>query len=55
LPELDIPKSFLAQGVAVSPGEQFGSKHFFRLNFGTSRPILEQALEKMSKAIKAYQ
>lgn len=45
---------FLKQGkVALSDGGKFGrgSEEFVRLNFGTSRKILEQGLERMRKAL----
>ena len=43
---------FLKNGVALSPGAQFGEPQFVRLNFGTQRKLLKQALERMSAAIK---
>jgi putative C-S lyase len=42
---------FLHHGVALSPGAQFGAPRFVRLNFGTQRARLEQALERMQRAI----
>jgi len=41
---------FLAHGVALSPGAQFGSPDFVRLNFGTQRVRLAEALERMRRA-----
>jgi cysteine-S-conjugate beta-lyase len=41
---------FLKHGVALSPGEQFGAAGYVRLNFGTQRSLLEQALERISSA-----
>jgi len=41
---------FLAAGVALSPGAQFGSPAFVRLNFGTQRARLAEALERMKRA-----
>jgi cystathionine beta-lyase len=41
---------FLAHGVALSPGAQFGSPSFVRLNFGTQRARLVEALARMKKA-----
>ena len=38
---------FLKKGVALSPGAQFGAPQFVRLNFGTQRALLEQALQRM--------
>lgn len=43
---------FLEHGVGLSPGEPFGDKNFVRLNFGTSKELLYQGLERMSKAIE---
>lgn len=44
---------FLAHGVAVSPGAQFGSPGFVRLNFGTQRARLQAALSRMRRAIES--
>ena len=41
---------FLAHGVALSPGAQFGSPAFVRLNFGTQRARLVDALARMRSA-----
>ena len=41
---------FLAHGVALSPGAQFGDPRFARLNFGTQRARLKQALERIRSA-----
>jgi cystathionine beta-lyase len=38
---------FLKKGVALSPGAQFGAPQFVRLNFGTQRALLDQALKRM--------
>jgi putative C-S lyase len=38
---------FLARGVALSPGAQFGAPQFVRLNFGTQRARLAEALARM--------
>lgn len=43
---------FLGAGLALSPGAQFNAPQFVRLNFGTQRVILEQALDRMAAAIK---
>jgi cystathionine beta-lyase len=42
---------FLRYGVALSPGAQFGAPRFVRLNFGTQRARLEEALRRMRKAL----
>ena len=44
---------FLKHGVGLSEGEPFGSKDFLRLNFGTQRDVLKEALNRMQKAIDA--
>jgi cysteine-S-conjugate beta-lyase len=44
---------FLKAGVALSPGEQFGDAQYVRLNFGTQRHILEQALDRMEQACQS--
>jgi putative C-S lyase len=43
---------FLRHGVALSPGEQFGAPGFVRLNFGTQRDRLREALRRMKSALK---
>ena len=48
----DPYQHFLKHGVALSPGAQFGAPGFVRLNFGTQRALLSQALERMKKAAK---
>jgi cystathionine beta-lyase len=42
---------FLRHGVALSPGEQFGAPGFVRLNFGTQRDRLQEALRRMRRAL----
>jgi cystathionine beta-lyase len=42
---------FLRHGVALSPGEQFGAPGFVRLNFGTQRARLQEALRRMRSAL----
>ncbi len=44
---------FLEHGVAMSPGAQFGAPEFVRLNFGTQRARLAEALRRMAGAIEA--
>lgn len=46
----DPYRHFLEHGVALSPGAQFGDARFVRLNFGTRRALLAQALERISSA-----
>jgi cystathionine beta-lyase len=48
---IDDPAAhFLAHGVAVYAGSQFGDAGFVRLNFGTQRKRLEQALDRIRNA-----
>ncbi|HKG52808.1 MAG TPA: PatB family C-S lyase [Anaerolineales bacterium] len=54
--QLNLEKSpfefFLEQAkVALSDGAIFGEKGHIRLNFGTSRSVLKQALDRMQKAL----
>ena len=46
----DPYRHFLEHGVALSPGAQFGAPQFVRLNFGTQRARLAEALKKISSA-----
>ena len=41
---------FLEQGVAVYPGAQFGEPRYVRLNFGTQRKLLGEALRRIRSA-----
>ena len=47
----DPHELFLRHGVALSPGEQFGAPGFVRLNFGTQRARLQEALQRMRRAL----
>jgi putative C-S lyase len=47
----DPAAHFLAHGVALSPGAQFGAPQFVRLNFGTQRARLREALTRMRRAL----
>src|SRR5204863_4345359 len=47
----DAHERFLQHGVALSPGSQFGEPRFERLNFGTQRARLREALTRMRAAI----
>jgi bifunctional pyridoxal-dependent enzyme with beta-cystathionase and maltose regulon repressor activities len=42
---------FLEKGVALSPGSQFGAPQFVRLNFGTQRARLREALARIRSAL----
>jgi cysteine-S-conjugate beta-lyase len=46
----DAADLFLRNGVAVYPGAQFGDPRFVRLNFGTRKKILEEALKRITTA-----
>lgn len=49
----DLAQVFLAVGkVAVSDGKQYGREGFIRLNFATSRQILEDMVRRMEKAVR---
>jgi cysteine-S-conjugate beta-lyase len=41
---------YLKNGVALSPGAQFGDPRFVRLNFGTQRAVLKKALQRIKTA-----
>ena len=49
----DAHALFLAHGVALSPGAQFGADRFVRLNFGTQRARLAAALDRMASAVSS--
>jgi cysteine-S-conjugate beta-lyase len=49
----DAHAHFLAHGVALSPGAQFGAPGFVRLNFGTQRARLDEALARMASAVSS--
>jgi putative C-S lyase len=42
---------FLEHGVALSPGAQFGAPQFVRLNFGTQRARLREALYRIRRVL----
>jgi len=46
----DPYQHFLDHGVALSPGAQFGDARFVRLNFGTQRARLSEAIERIRTA-----
>jgi cystathionine beta-lyase len=46
----DAAERFLQNGVAVYSGAQFGDGRFIRLNFGTQRSRLEEALRRIKNA-----
>jgi bifunctional pyridoxal-dependent enzyme with beta-cystathionase and maltose regulon repressor activities len=47
----DAYEQFLRHGVALSPGEQYGAPGYVRLNFGTQRARLQEALQRMQRAL----
>ena len=49
----DAAAHFLAHGVALSPGEQFGAPGYVRLNFGTQRARLAEGLARMASAVSS--
>lgn len=53
LKRADPHAHFLEHGVALSPGAQFGDARFVRLNFGTQRARLREALARLRAAIAA--
>jgi len=53
LASADAQALFLEHGVALSPGSQFGDARFVRLNFGTQRARLREALARMRAAAAA--
>lgn len=44
---------FLRHGVALSPGSQFGQPGFVRVNLGTRRALLDQAIDRMAAALRS--
>ena len=53
---VDNPHAFFEQaGVGLSPGLDFGNRHFVRLNFGCRRALLSQALDRMQLATRSLQ
>lgn len=51
---LDDPHAhFLKHGLGLSPGAEFGSPGFVRLNFGTQRSVLANALVRLERAVLA--
>jgi bifunctional pyridoxal-dependent enzyme with beta-cystathionase and maltose regulon repressor activities len=47
----DPYQHFLDHGVAMSPGAQFGDARFVRLNFGTQRARLREALKRIRSGV----
>jgi bifunctional pyridoxal-dependent enzyme with beta-cystathionase and maltose regulon repressor activities len=49
----DLEGLLLKNGLALSPGSQFGRSDFMRLNFGTSAINLTQALDRLTYVLYA--
>jgi cystathionine beta-lyase len=50
---LDDPMAFFEDaGVGMSPGRDFGDNNYMRLNFGCPRSRVEQAVERIRKAVE---
>ncbi len=43
---------FEKHGLGFSPGRDFGDDHFVRFNFGCTRALLEQAVDRLQNAVK---
>lgn len=51
---LDDPHGhFLAHGLGLSPGADFGARQYVRLNFGTQRKMLGEAMNRFERAVLA--
>lgn len=51
---VENPQKFFEQhGVGMNDGADFGAPGFVRLNFGCPRDMLEEALERISRAVEA--
>lgn len=49
----DVARYFEQRGLGLSDGAEFGAPGFLRLNFGTRKALLEEALERFAAAVKA--
>jgi cystathionine beta-lyase len=47
------PQFFEKAGLGMSPGREFGDPDFMRLNFGCPRSRVEQAVERIRKAVES--
>jgi len=47
------PRFFENAGLGMSPGREFGDPDFMRLNFGCPRSRVEQAIERIRKAVES--
>ncbi len=53
----DLPdpvRFFEDAGVGLQDGIEFGGPGFVRLNFGCQRPLLQEALDRMKKAMDKH-
>jgi cystathionine beta-lyase len=44
---------FEGHGLGLSDGADFGAAGFVRLNFGTRRALLDEALARLARAVRA--
>ena len=49
----DVEGLLLKNGLALSPGSQFGSPEFMRLNFGTSARNLNEGLNRLERVLQS--
>ena len=49
----DVAKFFEERGLGLSDGADFGAPGFVRLNFGTRRALLDDALARLAAAVRA--
>jgi cystathionine beta-lyase len=49
----DPARDFEKAGVGLSDGAEFGAPGFVRLNFGSSRSVLQQGLARMQAALRS--
>ena len=45
----DVQQWCESKGIGPSPGKDFGAPQFFRINFGCSRAMLTEILDRLSK------
>ena len=52
--KLEDPETFFEEaGVGISAGKYFGNNDFIRLNFACRRPLLQNAVDRISTAIES--
>ena len=53
--ELPAPVKFFEDaGVGLQDGIEFGTRGFVRLNFGCQRPLLKEALDRMTSVMQQH-